>query len=116
MSAKDTLPDADGRVLDALYALIDGRRTADPAGSYTARLLRAGPAAAAKKVGGEAFETAIEGARGDKERLVAESADLLYHLLVLWAAVGVRPQQVWSALAKRRAASGLAEKAARNKG
>ena len=116
MSQKDALPTADGRALDALYAIIDGRRDADPASSYTAQLLRAGPAAAAKKLGEEAVETVIEGTRGDAGRLVAESADLLYHLLVLWAAVGVKPPQVWAALAARRSTSGLAEKASRKKG
>jgi phosphoribosyl-ATP pyrophosphohydrolase len=58
----------------------------------------------------------IEGVRGDAPRLIAESADLLYHLLVLWAAAGVTPPQVWAALEARRGTSGIAEKAARKKG
>jgi phosphoribosyl-ATP pyrophosphohydrolase len=112
----DASTTTDGRALDALFALIEARRQADPSGSYTAQLLQAGPAAAAKKLGEEAVEAAIEGARGNAERLVAESADLLYHLLVLWAAAGVKPQQVWAALAARQGTSGLAEKAARRQG
>lgn len=103
-------------VLDRLWATIDARRGADPATSHTARLLFGGPTAAAKKVGEEAVEVAIEGVRGDPERLAEESADLLYHLLVLWAACGVEPAAVWRALARREGVSGIAEKAARTKG
>ena len=103
----------DGRQLDELFAVIESRRSADPADSHTARLLARGPSAAAKKLGEEAVEAVIEGAGGDKARLVSESADLLYHLLVLWAARGVRPAEVWAALEARRGTSGVAEKAAR---
>ena len=104
----------DGRCLDSLFAVIESRRSADPAQSHTARLLAGGPQAAAKKLGEEAVETVIEGVGGDKTGLVSESADLLYHLLVLWAARGVRPAEVWAALAARRGVSGIAEKAARS--
>ena len=57
----------------------------------------------------------IEGIRGDKAKLVAESADLLFHLLTLWAATGVRPKAVWDELARREGLSGIAEKASRKK-
>ena len=103
----------DGRQLDELFAVIESRRTADPAQSHTAALLSGGPEAAAKKLGEEAVETVIEAVGGDKTRLISESADLLYHLLVLWAVRGVRPAEVWSALEARRGTSGIAEKAAR---
>lgn len=103
----------DGRQLDELFEVIESRRSADPAQSHTAQLLAGGAQAAAKKLGEEAVETVIEGACGDKARLASESADLLYHLLVLWAARGVRPAEVWAALAARRGTSGIAEKAAR---
>ena len=103
----------DGRCLERLFAVIESRRTADPDESHTARLLARGPEAAAKKLGEEAVETVIEGVGGDKARLASESADLLYHLLVLWAARGVRPAEVWAALEARRGVSGIAEKAAR---
>jgi len=106
----------DGRCLERLFAVIEDRRTADPARSHTARLLARGPQAVAKKVGEEAVEAVIEAVGGDKSRLVAESADLLYHLLVLWAARGIRPAEVWAALEARRGVSGLAEKRARKKG
>jgi len=102
-----------GHVLDRLYAVIDGRRGADPDTSYTARLFSRGRQQIAKKLGEEAVEALIEGVRGNKPRLVGESADMLYHLLTLWAASGVKPIAVWTELARREGLSGLAEKAAR---
>lgn len=103
----------DAATLDRLFATIAARRGADPASSYTARLLAKGPAAIAKKVGEEAVEAVLEAVQGNPGRLAEESADLLYHLLVLWAACGVRPEDVWAALARREGTSGIAEKAAR---
>jgi len=91
----------DAHTIDALYAVIESRRGADPESSYTARLFGRGTAKIAQKVGEEAVETVIEGMRGDRERLVAESADLLYHLCVLWADQGVKPEAVWAELAAR---------------
>ncbi|HZB91037.1 MAG TPA: phosphoribosyl-ATP diphosphatase [Stellaceae bacterium] len=104
----------DGGTLDRLYAMIASRRGADPATSYTARLFADGPAKIAKKLGEEAVETVIEGVRGDGARLVAESADLLYHLLVLWADRGVTPDEVWRALEARAGTSGIDEKKSRS--
>ncbi len=100
-------------VLDRLYVVIDGRKGADPDTSYTARLFSRGRQQIAKKLGEEAVETLIEGMRGDKPKLVAESADMLYHLLTLWAATNVKPRAIWAELARREGLSGLAEKAAR---
>jgi phosphoribosyl-ATP pyrophosphohydrolase len=100
-------------VLDRLHAVIAGRTDGDPEASYTARLIAAGGPAIARKLGEEAIETVIarlDGAPGD---LVRESADLLYHLLVLWAEAGVAPEDVWAELARREGVSGLAEKASR---
>ncbi len=108
------MADWDARILDELYALIESRRGADPGSSYTAKLFAKGEAKIAQKLGEEAVETVIEGIRNDPEALASESADLLYHLLVLWAARGVRPEQVWEKLLQRKGTSGLAEKAARN--
>ena len=107
------MAEIDGTTLDRLYAVIASRRGADPAASYTAKLFAEGPAKIAKKLGEEAVETVIEGVRGDGPRLVAESADLLYHLLVLWADRGVAPGEVWRALEARVGRSGLAEKKSR---
>ena len=100
-------------VLERLYAVIDSRKGADPDTSYTARLFSRGRQQIAKKLGEEAVEALIEGIRGDRAKLVGESADMLYHLLTLWAATGVRPQAVWTELARREGISGIAEKAAR---
>ncbi len=109
------MPDLDGSTLDRLYAVIASRRSADPASSYTAKLLGEGAAKIAKKLGEEAVEAVIEGAGGENSRLVAESADLLYHLLVLWAARGVAPAEVWRALEAREGMSGLEEKRSRGR-
>src|SRR5262245_31912645 len=100
-------------VLSQLYATIAARKTADPGSSYTAKLLHQGRAMIAKKMGEEAVETAIAAVAKDSDAVVAESADLIYHLLVLWADCGIEPEEVWSKLASREGTSGLAEKAAR---
>ena len=105
----------DGTVLDRLYGVIASRRGGDPATSYTAKLFSQGAAKIAQKLGEEAVEAVIEGVRGDSARLAQESADLLYHLLVLWAETGVAPQQVWQALEARVGRSGLDEKKSRPK-
>jgi len=102
-------------VLEHLYEVILSRRGADPAQSNTARLLAKGKKKIAQKLGEEAVETLIEGVKGDREGVIAESADLLYHLLVLWAAVEVKPEEVWDALRAREGISGIAEKASRPK-
>ena len=104
---------ADDHVLERLYAVIDSRKGADPNTSYTARLFSRGRQQIAKKLGEEAVEAVIEGVRGDRPKLIGESADLLYHLLTLWAASNVKPNAVWDELARREGLSGLAEKAAR---
>ena len=100
-------------VLQRLYETIAARKTADPGSSYTAKLLHQGRAVIAKKMGEEAVETAIAAVARDSDAVVSESADLIYHLLVLWADCGVEPDEVWSKLATREGTSGLAEKAAR---
>ena len=99
--------------LDQLWQIIEARKNADPQASYTAALLAEAPEKPARKLAEETTETIIEALKGDKEALARESADLLYHLLILWAAAGVSPQQVWAELAARMGQSGHAEKAAR---
>jgi phosphoribosyl-ATP pyrophosphohydrolase len=88
-------------VVDRLYAVIDARRRDRPKGSYTTKLFKKGTAKIAQKVGEEAVETVIAAMRKDNAELVEESADLLYHLLVLWADAGLRPEQVWQELERR---------------
>ncbi len=109
------MADIDGSVLDRLFATIAARRGADPGASYTAKLFSEGRARIAQKFGEEAIETVIAGVEGGAG-LAGESADLLYHLLVLWADAGLAPGDVWAALESRAGTSGIAEKASRSKG
>jgi phosphoribosyl-ATP pyrophosphohydrolase len=100
--------------LHDLEAIIDRRASAaDEEGSYTRKLLRKGVAQCGKKLGEEAVETVIAALGDDRGHLIAESADLLFHLLVLLKARGVTLAEVESALAERTGQSGLAEKASR---
>ena len=101
--------------IDHLFAVISARKSARARKSYTAKLLKAGVAQCAKKLGEEGVEAALAAVGGKKKEIVDESADVLYHLLVLWAATGVKPQAVYAALEKRRGRSGLAEKKARKR-
>jgi phosphoribosyl-ATP pyrophosphohydrolase len=106
--------DASGaEVLDRLYAVITSRQGADPSVSHSARLLSRGTAKVAQKFGEEAVECLIEAVAGNRVALIAESADVLYHLLVLWVNAGVTPAEVWGELLRREGVSGIAEKSAR---
>ena len=102
-------------VLDQLFTTIAARKGADASQSYTAKLLAAGVEKCAAKFGEEAIETVIAAIRQDKAELAKESADVLYHLLVLWAASGITPDDVYAVLRAREGTSGLAEKASRQK-
>lgn len=98
---------------DSIRRLYEGIRTAreqNPSASRTARLLQAGPLKIAKKVAEEAAEVALETAVGNREEVVRESADLLYHLVVLWFEAGVKPEDVWAEMDRRERLLGLAEK------
>lgn len=106
---------ASAETLARLYATILARKGADAGASYTATLLAGGPALIARKVGEEAVEVTVEALGGDADALVRESADLLYHLFVMWADAGITPEDVYGELARREGTSGLAEKAARGK-
>ena len=85
-------------------------RTADPASSRTARLLREGRSKMAKKLAEEAVEVAIDTIHGDSAAVVRESADLLYNLVVLWVAAGIHPKDVWMEMERRERLLGIAEK------
>lgn len=99
-----------GDALARLWATIDARRGASAETSYTAKLLAAGPAGVARKLGEEALEAVIEAVKGDRAALGRESADMLYHLLVLWAAAGLTPEDVAAELTRREGTSGIDEK------
>lgn len=102
-------------ILERLFDTISDRKTADPTTSYTAKLFSRGRARIAQKVGEEAVETVIAAAANDTAHIVSESADLLYHLLVLWADADIRPEQVWQTLEAREGISGIVEKNSRKK-
>src|ERR1700759_4911478 len=101
--------------LDRLFSTIAARKGADPSQSYTAKLLSAGVEKGAKKFGEEATEAVIAAIQKDKTELAKESADVLYHLAVLWAASGLTPEDVYAVLKSREGVSGLEEKTSRPK-
>jgi phosphoribosyl-ATP pyrophosphohydrolase len=98
-----------------LAATIDARAASGGDASYTKKLLDKGAEHCAKKLGEEAVETVIAAIENDREHLVAESADLIYHLLVLLKSRGVRLEEVEAVLAQRTSMSGLEEKASRKR-
>jgi phosphoribosyl-ATP pyrophosphohydrolase len=98
-----------------LAATIDARAASTGDASYTRKLLDQGAEYCAKKLGEEAVETVIAAVGNDRGHLVAESADLLYHLLVLLKSRGVALEDVEAALAQRTSMSGLEEKASRKR-
>ena len=101
-----------GEILERLFEVIESRKGMDPGSSYSAQLFEAGMPEIAKKVGEEAVET-ITAALSEPKKITSESADLIYHLLVLWSAAGIKPVDVWSELHKREGVSGIIEKASR---
>ena len=105
----------EAHILESLFKTIQRRKRARPEHSWTAALFARGVPKIAQKTGEEAVETVIAAIEGDKKEIAAESADLLYHLLVLWAATGVKPKDVWAALEKRKGVSGISERADREK-
>lgn len=109
-----TLP-KDKHTLDALHAVVLARKGADPASSYTAKLFSRGRLKIAQKIGEEGVETALAAVAEGKPEVVSESADLLYHLTVLWADMGIDPADIWAELDRRFGTSGLDEKKARKK-
>jgi phosphoribosyl-ATP pyrophosphohydrolase len=103
----------DSAILARLFALIESRKGADPSVSRTAYLFHRGIPKIAQKVGEEAVEAAIAAVAGKSGELIGESADLLYHLLVLWSAMGLKPEDVYAELARREGTSGIEEKSSR---
>jgi phosphoribosyl-ATP pyrophosphohydrolase len=96
--------------VDRLHTAVLAAKNADPATSRTARLLRSGRAKMAKKLAEEAVEVVIDSMHGETEAVVRESADLIYNLVVLWVASGVKPADVWKEMARRERLLGIAEK------
>ncbi|MBF0859870.1 phosphoribosyl-ATP diphosphatase [Gluconobacter sp. LMG 31484] len=102
-------------VLQRLYDTVQSRRGTDPSLSHSARLMARGRNKIAQKFGEEAVECLIEAVNGNRKELIGESADVLYHLIVMWVDAGVSPEDVWTELKRREGTSGIAEKAARLK-
>lgn len=96
--------------LERLYKAVLDLKKAGPAHSRTARLIHSGRSKIAKKLAEEAVEVVIDAMQNDREAVVRESADLLYHLVVLWASAGIRPQDIWSEMDRRERLYGIAEK------
>ncbi len=96
--------------LERLHKSVVALEKGDPALSRTARLMRSGRAKIAKKMAEEAVEVVVDVMRGNREAAIRESADLLYHLVVLWAEAGIRPQDVWAEMDRRERLLGIAEK------
>jgi phosphoribosyl-ATP pyrophosphohydrolase len=99
-----------GDSIERLYGQVIAARSADPATSRTARLLRAGRGKVAKKLAEEAVEVVIDTMTGDREAVIRESADLLYNLVVLWAAADLAPEDIWAEMQRREQMMGIAEK------
>jgi phosphoribosyl-ATP pyrophosphohydrolase len=99
-----------GDALSRLWQTIEARRGVSPDTSYTARLLAAGPVGVARKFGEESLEAIIEAVNDDNAALTRESADVLYHLLVLWAAAGLEPDDIAAELKRREGVSGIEER------
>ena len=99
--------------IERLYETIANRVDCDPASSYTAQLLSNGKEKIAQKLGEEAVEAVIAAVAEDREAIIRESADLLYHLLVAWVNSGITPEHVTAELERRDGVSGIAEKATR---
>ena len=112
----DNCQDSTAIVLDQLANVINSRKNADPEISYTAQLLNEGLSEIARKVGEEAVECVVSSFSSKKKELIDESADLLYHLLVLWTANEISPHEVWNEISRREGVSGILEKAGRAKG
>ncbi|MAI49267.1 MAG: phosphoribosyl-ATP diphosphatase [Rhodospirillaceae bacterium] len=102
-------------VIAQLCDTIHSRKGGDESESYTARLFSRGTDKIAQKLGEEAIETVIAAVGKDREGTIRESADLIYHLLVLWEDAEITPEEVLTELKRRKGVSGIAEKASRNK-
>jgi phosphoribosyl-ATP pyrophosphohydrolase len=105
------MPDSITRLYHAALAC----RHDDPSTSRTARLLRSGRSKMAKKLAEEAVEVVIDAMNGDRDAVVRESADLMYNLVVLWIAAGIRPEDVWKEMDRRERLLGIAEKVPKKK-
>nr|WP_246503910.1 phosphoribosyl-ATP diphosphatase [Plastoroseomonas arctica] len=104
-------------IVDRLWHLVEQRRRSGDADvNHSSRLMARGTAKVAQKLGEEAVECVIEAALGNREATVLESADLLYHLVIVWVEAGIQPEEVWAELVRSEGVIGVAEKAANPRG
>jgi phosphoribosyl-ATP pyrophosphohydrolase len=108
------MTDQNDDILDQVFQVIVDRKTADPSESYVASLYKKGLRKIAEKVGEEAVETVIAAVGGDEQDVIEESADLVFHLMVLWAEMGLSPDDIRAELARREGISGIDEKNSRS--
>lgn len=101
------------QVLEQLYEVIASRKTASPESSYVAKLFARGRKKICQKIGEEGVETALAGVLDDREEIIKESADVLFHLMVLWADAGITPSEITAELQRREGISGIEEKQSR---
>ena len=113
MSSTTSSAQPSAEILEQLYRRVEQRKNAPTSESYSAALLAEAPEKPVRKLAEETTEVVIEALKLDTDALCRESADLLYHLMVVWVAAGLNPEQVWQELAARQHQSGLEEKAAR---
>ena len=102
------------QIISELFSTLSERKSSSVQKSYTSRLL-SNPELLAKKIGEEASELIIDFIKGNKDGVVRESSDLLYHLLVIWISIGIEPEEIWNELSSRELISGLQEKLNRGK-
>lgn len=102
-------------VLERLFDTVVSRKDAPPSLSHSARLMARGRNKIAQKFGEEAVECVIEAVNGDRDAFISESADVLYHLIVMWVDAGIHPSDIWAELERREGTSGIEEKASRPK-
>ena len=110
-----TSDESGNAVIDRVFDVIENRRGADPKKSHVANLFAKGRRKIAQKLGEEAVETVIAAVAADREEIVRESTDLLFHLMVLWSECGIKPEEVYAELARREGMSGIIEKKQRKK-
>ena len=100
-------------ILEKLAAVIESRKGGDVNKSYVAKLFSKGRKKVAQKVGEEAVELCIAAAHNDHEEAISESADLLFHMMILWSDMGIKPDDVYNELLRREGLSGIDEKKSR---
>ena len=102
------------QIISELFSILTARKKSSVQKSYTSHLL-SNPELLAKKIGEESSELIIDFIKRDKEGIIKESSDLLYHLLVIWISIGIEPEEIWNELSSRKLISGLQEKLNRGK-